>query len=183
VSRPRFSIGSLMPVVLLAALDLLAIRIVLGGGSSAGHASPTAELLSVGVPPMASLLSLGLLALFGGPGRRGSRPALIGFEVFGWAAVLSFAVSALRAPRSFFGLVDPVLEPVRQSLGRDSPLFIPAVLSVAMTLLTLPQLAFALLGGWLLSGYRIRLVVERRRPADPESESSSPEGCSGEASP
>ena len=153
----RFSISALMAVVLLIALDCMAFNTLLIRPLFQRHLS---ELFVVGALPMANILAVGLIRLFTKRNRPGqTRPFLVGFDVFGGVALLLFLRLLLAGRDSLHDGVDHALRPL--SLWPGHPLFLVG----AVTLLLLPQLALASVGGWLVRTYRI--VVERRT-AEPE---------------
>ena len=158
----RFSISSLMAVVLLVALNCMAINMFLGRPL---FPSSLLELIFFGALPMANLLAIGLYRLWterNGQGR--TRLFLVGFEVFGGVALLLFFVCTWVAPDSLHDGVGDFLGSL--SLGPGGPLF----LAGAVVILLLPQLALASVGGWLVSRYKIEVkIVIEGRPEGPES--------------
>jgi hypothetical protein len=149
-----------MVFVAIAALNFTAIRAVLD------HSGPTSELLGLGVLPMANVLAVGLLI---GRWRRGSRPFLLGFETFGAAALALYVVltSCLR-DEVVIPYVNLVVNPLEKIIGRYPPfVIIPIAFAVAAILLVLPQVALALIGGFLFREYRITITKRPPRvPAD-----------------
>jgi hypothetical protein len=137
-------IAWLMVLVALVALNFAAIRSAVGRGDRFN------ELWVMGALPMANALAISLFAVYGH--RRHDRFRL-GFEVFG-AAALSLHVAGrwlgshteglhFRLFTEFHGLSSSTL----QTLIWD---MIPPVMT------GLSQLAFALVGGCLFPGFRIR---------------------------
>jgi hypothetical protein len=116
---------------------------------------PFLELVVLGALPMATVLGIGLIPFLR---RKRGRSFMLGFEIFGWAALIAFLISAAVATDTIHRGTGSALQP----LGLGSPLF----LTVAAGILLLPQLALALLGGWLAGKFRVRfnvmLGVERR---------------------
>jgi hypothetical protein len=149
---PRFRIVWAMVFVALAALDLAVFRAAVDAHSITGL------LLALGAIPMATLLAIGLII---GYRRDGSRAFLLGFESFGAMALALFAVLA-----AFFGenvldcYIRIFIDPLSKIIGPDRPLVHIAVAYVA---LGLPQVAFALMGGFLSRKYRITIT---ERPAE-----------------
>jgi hypothetical protein len=167
--RPRFSIAGIMVAAAIAALNLTALRFLLEDAAPPAYRSEAVEVLCVGVPPMASLLALGALILYRRrAGQEKPHTFLPGFEIFGTAALLLFVALACYAPREVVDYLRPLLDLLERSIGRASPLFIPVIIATVALILTLPQLAFALMGGWLSIGYRVRIVIERRRADGPD---------------
>jgi hypothetical protein len=149
---PRFSISTLMAVVLVAALNLSASDIVYGPADMAWP-----DLINFGARPMASILAIGLLSLLLNPSpQSGGRQYLIGFEVFGVAALFFYIVSARFFALQIHEGAGDFLKPY---ISTATPLF-PWSLT-AMFLL--PQLSIALIGGWLNTRYRLTLRIERRQ--------------------
>jgi hypothetical protein len=149
---PRFRIAWVMVFVALAALNFTVVRAALDGIIS--------ELLAVGAMPMATVLAIGLLI---GYRRPGSRPFLLGFESFG-ALALAFYIALAscfddEAVNPYLGLL---LDPIAKAIGTRPVVWIPIACSVGVVMLGLPQLAFALTGGFLSRKYRITID---RRPA------------------
>jgi hypothetical protein len=95
-----------------------------------------------------SVLAVGLLFGLRRPDRR---PYLFGFTLFG-AMALVFIVNLMVFFReaTVVAYVSLFRGPVWSIIGPDRPVvWIPAAYSVAVGVLTLPQVAFALLGGFL----------------------------------
>jgi hypothetical protein len=146
---PRFSIAVLMGAVLIAALDALLFRALIDDQTGSA-----AKVAIVGILPMATILLVGLLLMTRrGMRRAGDRPSLIGFEVYGWAAVFLFAVGALIWPDSMMAYVEVVLSALIWLIGDTSSLERYPIVAGALEIgalaiaLTAPQLLLALLGG------------------------------------
>jgi hypothetical protein len=159
--RPRMSITGLMAAIVIAACGFAILRLDLMRVPSYRNA----HTIVVGVLPMACLLTwgaaVGLITLF----RRGECPAfLVGFEVFGWAAVLLFVtytVATYATPEQPLNLVSPLL---RWWDGRTTiPHRDPSALLFYTGLFLAPQLAVSLLGGLLVHVLGIRVVRDRQR--------------------
>jgi len=141
----RFPIAWLMATVALAALDFGAIRAALDdpGGLNL--------LLCVAVLPMANLLAVGLLI---GQRYRGSRQFVVGFEAFG-AAALAFLIAAILSGEGWvWSYLDVITGPLRAALaptggGKWSTFRLLAARCFLSLWATLPQLSFALMGGFL----------------------------------
>jgi hypothetical protein len=147
VRRARCSMAGLMALVVIAALDCAAIRSPLSGRPL------TAILLLLGALPMANILAVALLPLIQRHRARLERRAcLVGFEIVGWVALLLYAFCAVH--HSDF-LLDIVLRPLRPIRVQGRSAFLTVV---CMALLT-PQLAPALLGGWLCGRYHLRVRI------------------------
>ena len=93
---PRFRIASIMVVVAIVALDLVAIRALLGFRSLMG------ELLILGALPMANVLAVGLLI---GQRRPGNRPFLLGFVPFGAMSLALYVAMATSFPREIVDIL------------------------------------------------------------------------------
>jgi hypothetical protein len=93
--RPRFTLGSTAILVAVLAVDFGLIRQLAVNGSEFW------TLFGVGFLPIANALVLGLPGLFAGRRRRG--PFLMGFEVAGWFATLSYLVACLLDPSAMVG--------------------------------------------------------------------------------
>ena len=118
------------------------------------------HVFMISVLPMACLLVWGLIIGCAGLIRRGEcHPFLVGFEVFGWAAL--FFTVAFDAFTDQYGmyrlsLVAPV---ARRVLATEAIKFRDIkVILFHMTILSLPALASALGGGWLSQRLGIRVV-------------------------
>jgi hypothetical protein len=144
-----------MVAVAIAALNCGAIRAMLG--------SPPGELVVLGALPMANVLAVGLLI---GLLRRGSHPFLLGFEAFGVMALAFYLALTGFSPHPWvISYLELLLEPTRSTIETDRPgVLIASICSVAVVMLGLPQLTFALIGGFLSRTYRITIT---KRPAQP----------------
>jgi hypothetical protein len=146
----QFHIGLFMGAV--AALNIAAVRAVLV------HAGLTNELLAVGAVPMVTALAIGLGIAYQ---RHGSSPYLLGFELFGAMALALYVVLASCIPDRTIGpYLRPLMEPLARIVGTDrSVVLMPiAYYSVAVAALALPQVAFALLGGFLSRRFKFMIV-------------------------
>ena len=152
---PRFRIVSIMLVVAIAALNFVAIRTHVGFRSLMG------ELLMLGALPMANVLAVGLLI---GQRRPGNRSFLVGFVPFGAMALALYVAMATSFPREMvITCMTPLSEYLGRIIGQDRPvLFIPAQTLALVTVLVLPQLVFALIGGLLSRRFMITIRISRR---------------------
>jgi hypothetical protein len=156
VKAPRFRITWVMFAVAIAALNLGAIRAVFDRNSR------TSYLLGIGAMPMANVLAVGLLI---GHRRRKSRRFLSGFVVFGALALAVYVAVA----RSFADdLINTYIKLSYNLLLGDTAIQMPTPLQFLpfavgdlfrAIMLGLPQLAFALIGGFVLWGFG---TAERR---------------------
>jgi hypothetical protein len=150
VKLPRLTISSLMALVLLVAVDVWACKELEVGGPPL--MADLSDLIVFGALPMANVLAIGLYRILGPrPEHRRNRPALVGFEVGGLAALLVFLACSLSMTHSLHEGVGQVLKPI--GLAPPGPVF----LVCALILLVVPQVALALLGGWLCRRYVIRV--------------------------
>lgn len=154
----RFPIAWLMAIVAIAALDFAAIR----AASDIG-AGTNVLLCMVGLP-MANLLTIGLLI---GQRNCGSRRFLLGFEAFGAAALAFLIKEILQGEDWVWSYFTLVIQPLRVAVGLTGrgewSTFGLLVGRFFLSLwATLPQLAFALIGGFLFHRFG---TVERRAQA------------------
>jgi hypothetical protein len=148
-----------MVLVAFAALNFTVLRAAFDSPRS-----PTIELLAMGAMPMATGLAIGLII---GYRHHGSRSFLLGFESFGAMALALFVVLAARFGNEVvFPYASLFIEPVWNIIGR-TVVFIPIAYSVGVVALGLPQVAFALIGGFLSRKYRITIT---KRPTHPPAE-------------
>ena len=147
---PRFRIAWLMGFIAVAAINFAALRLALD--EPTGHG----ELLAIGGAPMLSILVIGFLV---GRRRQGSGPFLWGFELFGGAALGLFVFLAVFFDVAVMTyLVAPILEPIAKVIGYQSLAWLPIAYPIAVVLLAWPQVAFALLGGWLSRRYKVTIA-------------------------
>ena len=144
MKRLSFSIAEMMVIVAVVSLDCLVIRMARWG--------PATPYLVFGGPLMQIALVIGLLLMF----RRRRRmekpyPFLVGFEVVGWISLLSYVVLCFQAARSIDRHLGDTLGPLLRVTG-FTPLSIPDLICrfiLGIAYLTAPQLAIALLAGWI----------------------------------
>jgi hypothetical protein len=135
-----------MVVVAITALDLGAIRAV------SDHPNAVNDLLAEGALPMANVLAFGMLV---GCRRLESRSFLVGFEAVGAVALAFYVASILSlSDRTSFGqiIVDGYLWLAGKLWPPGSSRTVSRVVIARSALsfwLTWPQLAFALVGGFL----------------------------------
>jgi hypothetical protein len=106
-----------------------------------------ADLLATGALPMGNILAVGLLI----HRRRRNRPFLLGFEAFGATALALYVAGVscftYEELEPYFELVNGLL---RRSFGPYiTTVYVLTAYSIFAMLLVLPQLAFALIGGFL----------------------------------
>ncbi|WP_435019393.1 hypothetical protein TA3x_001272 [Tundrisphaera sp. TA3] len=140
----RISIGWLMVFVAVVAIEFGAIRAAFPRSKARGYAPPVnsrnkLEFWARGGLPMANLLAIGLLA---GWRRRVGRTWLVGFELAGFAALAAYVFAVHHeCERRYLRWSDVVPSDL---LGNH------VVAQVcASTILVMPQVVIALIGGWL----------------------------------
>jgi hypothetical protein len=150
VKTPRFRIDWVMIFIAVAALNFGAIR------ATANYSIQTGVSLYVGAIPMGNLLAIVLMI---GLQRRKSHRFLLGFELFGtMALVLYIAMAILFVEKLSESYLELAASPMRATLGRNG--WTTPRLIIAYPVLSLwaclPQLAVALIGGFLSRNFRIR---------------------------
>lgn len=156
MTAPRISIGGSAVGVAVAAIGLA----ILQGDLSSTRFLINRHVFIVSVVPMACLLVWGLIMGCGGLIRRGEcHSFLVGFEVFGWAALfltLAYDASDDQYGMDRLGIVAPV---ARRVLAIEALKFREMkVILFHITIFPLPALAFSLGGGWLSQRLGIRVV-------------------------
>jgi hypothetical protein len=153
-----------MVAVAVAALDFSAIRVCLDAPSRWGVG------FLLGVLPMVNVLGVGLLI---SQHRPQARPFLLGFEIFGAMALsLYVALTILLtdpggASKTYGDLIHWYLMllcgPIEAAIGRDSPVLLGLVIvPVIVVMLGWPQVAFALIGGFLSRRFKINVRITPR---------------------
>jgi hypothetical protein len=152
---PRFSIAWIMAIIVIAAIDLAAIRALDETNTVIG------PLIIIGSMPMASILILGIPNLVRGSTGRGKiRPFLVGFEGVGWTVLLVYTGSAILFAESVAEAIDLSAYFLMSLIGVDT--FQLFGLFVLVLLLLLPQMFVALVGGWLNQRFKITIAIKRR---------------------
>jgi hypothetical protein len=107
--------------------------------------------------PMASVLVVSLLA---GRRRPDRRPFLVGFTLFGVIGLALYVLLAVFfADATVVPYVSLFLEPISKIFGTDrSEVFILTMYSVAVVVLGWPQVALALLGGFVSRRYKVTIT-------------------------
>jgi hypothetical protein len=140
VKIPHFSIAGLMAIVAFVAVDFAVFRAC---NDSRFVQGAMAKLVVIGMLPMANVLAFGLLPFLTRPGPIGGRPFLVRFEVSGVTALLLFgAVCSIRA--------DDMLEGIRDGVKLLGIWPAPLIIVAVVTLMLVPQLAFAWFVAWLI---------------------------------
>jgi hypothetical protein len=138
-----------MALVAIIALNFAAIRALQG-----------ATGIAIGALPMANIMGTVYLALRRKPG---SRAFLMGFQAFGMFAVAIFMIAISHCEHQIIiYYIVPLRYPIEKLMDHQPPLLrVAAVFPVVVLAIALPQLLFALFGGYLARRYRIA-----RRPAE-----------------
>jgi hypothetical protein len=156
VKIPRFQIAWIMVAVAIAGINFAGLRALFDDH----RAGIEGVLLFFGALPVANVLVVGMLIA---RKRRGSRPFLLGFEVFGALALALYIVAATfseRGNRPLDRYLSLVLDPLRPVI-RPYPFVRVAIeVFVGIVMLVGPQLVFALIGGFL--SRRFKVTITRR---------------------
>ena len=149
----RFRIAWGMVGIAIAALDLAVIRAMLR--------YPEIGFFVLGALPMVNVLVVGTLVA---QQRPGNRPFLLGFAAFG-AMVLALFLILMIFDRNQDGPIFEYLSllyvPLEKAGGMDRPYVrVPLECSGVAGMLTWPQVAFALIGGFL--SRRFKITIARR---------------------
>ncbi len=152
MKTPRFRIAWVMVLVAIVGFNCWAIRMIIRD-----YGGPIADQVGIGALLMANILII--VPLLSYP-YRGTRRFLWGFEVFGVAAVTLYVALTIwfqaRVPflTRYIRLAEDAL------IGDWRPPWTEPRLLIGYTLvavwLTLPQLVFALIGGFLTRHLKIR---------------------------
>ena len=150
---PRFRIAWVMVGIAIAALNFAVIRAMLR--------YPEIGFFELGALPMVNVLVVGTLVA---QQRPGNRPFLLGFAVSG-AMVLALFVALMILDQNqdgpIFYYLSLLYVPMDKAVGLDRPYVrIPLECSVVVGMLTVPQVAFALIGGVL--SRRFKITITRR---------------------
>jgi hypothetical protein len=152
MKRPRVRIAWVMAFIAILALEFGAMRAIFRFHSPNIALMRAVPMLGLGCLPMAHILAVALLIAYRCPGMR---PFVMGFATFGATAtaVYSAAVS-LYTNELFIPFSRTVITPI-VDIFVDGPVITTTseliVCSILASLLTLPQLAIAAIGGFLTS--------------------------------
>ena len=150
---PRFRIASFMVVVAIVALDFGMIRAMPVIGPQ------TSELLILGALPMANVLVVGLLI---GHWRPENRPFRLGFVLFGALALALFVALTRSFPLEMEMSVHAIGVYLVKTIGPDRPLLLVLAQTFAfLAILVLPQVVFALIGGFLSRKFMTQQISGR----------------------
>ena len=176
MSRVRIPIAGLMAAVMIVAVDAAIVRSMILANSYV-PTSPTTTMglvvFAMGVLPMASLLIFVALIRLPKLARvEADATSFVGFEVVGWATVFLFVVASAVSPPAVANYVNTVAWPIGRVLApmvvRSPEWLITAVEFVLIVaIFFLPELAIAMLGGWLArrAGFTVRIGRTRRSEA------------------
>ncbi len=149
MKMPRFRIAWLMALVGIVALELGMTRAIMDFTSPDTNLTWLVMMLGLGCQAMVNILGVGLLVGYRWPG---SRPFIAGFEAFGAVALGLYVAGVTAFTKELIPVFEKAVRPLVDLL-RDGPYMSTANLFVAYTiiavLLSLPQLAFAAIGGFL----------------------------------
>jgi hypothetical protein len=149
----RFRIAWGMVGIAIAALDFAVIRAMLR--------YPEIGFFVLGALPMVNVLVVGTLVA---QQRPGNRPFLLGFAVSGAMVLALFVALIIRDQNQdgpIFCYLSLLYVPMDKAVGLDRPYVrIPLECFVVVGMLTVPQLAFALIGGFL--SRRFKITITRR---------------------
>ena len=151
--KPRVQIAELMAVIAIVALDVATVQALL---TTATHSPAEAWSVILGALPMANILTAGLLVAHR---RRSTPPILFGFELFGVFALINFIYVAVLLNGLLKLYLFVSFRPLASLAGNLFSLPFPVVsilgiYSFEVIMLLLPQLGFALLGGFLFPKFR-----------------------------
>jgi hypothetical protein len=151
VKGPRFRIASVMALIAIAAFDFTVIRRLVD------YRTPTGDLLLVGAMPMANVLAVGMLIV---QRRPGWRPFLLGFEAFGVVVLASFVFLANFRHRVLWTHVGPLANNLASTFARYGPFICISIINSATTvILVLPQVAFAVIGGFVCRKFSLTVTA------------------------
>jgi hypothetical protein len=131
-----------------------------------GFRSLMGELLILGALPMVNVLTVGLLI---GQRSPGYRPFLLGFVPFGAISLALYVTMATCFPHEIVkSCMIPVNDYLLRVFGPHRPLlFIPAQTFAYVLMLGVPQVIFALIGGFLFQKFMITSRISGRPDQTP----------------
>ncbi len=142
-----------MVAIAITALNLGAISAALRSNSQA------AGFLMLGALPLMNVLTVGLLI---GWRRPKSRPFLLGFEAFGVAALGLYSAFVCLSPdpeRPLHPYLAVTVGPMINYVEQNYPSLLHAISLIDLAaMLGWPQVAFALLGGFLFRTFKITIT-------------------------
>lgn len=147
MKRLSLSIEEMRAIVGIVALDCLMIWV--------GRSPQSGPYLILGGLPLQSALVIGLFIMI----RRRRRiekplPFLFGFEVVGWTSHLIYVAVCVLAANSIYNYMDNSLDILNSLLGATHPRItsvvgVITICGIVTSCLTAPQLAAAVLAGWI----------------------------------
>jgi hypothetical protein len=147
--RPRGSIGVLMTVVLLVAINLLLVRDRINNPHSSGFVAP-------GILPMVTVLAaFAFIDFFELCIRDRVSSFRIGFQVFGWGSILLLAIFDFNNYKFY----DRILLVIPWNINYFQMIAYVLIYSV-------PPFLFAFVGGWLAKKFGLMLTVGRPNKPD-----------------
>jgi hypothetical protein len=149
-----------MAGVAIAGLDFGAMRAIFDSVTNRLIPEEHFVLLIWGALPMANVLAVGLLICLRRPG---TRPFLLRFEAFGAIALAFFIALEICFPREVLihlgGFAASVQRTLARIIGPGRPfVFIPIICLGLLVILLGPQVAFALIGGFLFRKFRATIA-------------------------
>jgi hypothetical protein len=149
MKMPRFRIAWLMALVGIVALELGVTRTIMDFTSPDRNLTWLVTMLGLACQAMVNILGVGLLVGYRWPG---SRSFIAGFEAFGATALALYIAGVTVFTKELIPVFERAVRPLADFL-RDGPIISRVNLFVACTIiavvLSLPQLAFAAVGGFL----------------------------------
>ncbi len=171
MAQLRIPLAGMMAGVVIIAVDAGIIRSLIAS-TRVIAITPTTNFdlagFALGVLPLASvLLFTGVLRLSALLRKGGGGSYFFGFQVFGWVAVFLFILISALSPTlvvDYLGFISTGFVPFLRPLIQTAPEWFLAAFEfcwIAM-IFSLPEFAFALLGGWLVRRAGIKVYVERQ---------------------
>jgi hypothetical protein len=149
MTAPRFRIGWAMAFIAIVALELGAMRAIDKFRSPDMALLWLVQILGVGCQAMVNVLAVGFLFGYRWPR---TRKFILGFEAFGAAALGLFIVGTIYFAEELRPISMTAVKPLVDLL-RDGPYMSTAkiwlIYFILEVMLSLPQLAFAAIGGFL----------------------------------
>jgi hypothetical protein len=148
---PRLRLSWLMVAVVLAAINLTVMRAALDSRSFLVGA------LALGAMPLGTALGIGVVI---GYRSHKSGPFLSGFETFGTIALAVYVAACLFDEDKVGRYIGLCVGPIAYFAEADN-VGVPLAYFVTVVALLMPELTFALIGGWFSKKYKI--IITRRK--------------------
>jgi hypothetical protein len=161
--RYRFTIATLAFVVVLLALDFAWMRLLHPARGRSIFAF-AAQGFDLGVLPMANVLAFGLYSMLSR--REEPHPFLVGFEVGGLGAILTYMVWCWAAPRTVIILIMPLY--LAWTLWKPLAPSDPSLLVVGAVSFTLPELLIAMVCGLITRHFVRRRDIDLIARPEPD---------------